>query len=395
MARKEKVIRDQANGILRLLKANSIRCLNGQARVQGPHRASVRLSNGDTRDVTWDRLILATGSRPREIPSAPFDGERIISSNEALSLDAVPESMIIVGGGVIGCEFAFIYDALGSRITVVEALSRPLPVPSVDGDCSKTLLREMKKRRITFMTNRTVQAVEIGADGCRVSIGPASLTGSLKEKESAPMWLDAEKVLISVGRTPNTEGIGLEELGVKLDSGGWIMVNDHMETSIPGVFAIGDVLGPSRAMLAHVASKEGHIAAENALGGNGKMDYRAVPSVVFTMPEVAGVGLTEAQAAEAGYQVQSHSVLFRNIGKSQVLGELGGHAKIIWDRGSCKILGVHMIGPHVTELIAEGTLAVTQGCSVKELADTLHAHPTLSEIMAEVSFKALGRSLHG
>jgi dihydrolipoamide dehydrogenase len=198
-----------------------------------------------------------------------------------------------------------------------------------------------------------------------------------------------------VGRKPNTANLGLENLGVKTDPNGWIMADERMETNVPGVYAIGDVLGPHKVMLAHVASAEGSVAAENAVGGDRTMNYNIVPGAIFTMPEVANVGLTETQAREQGYNVRADAVLFRNVAKAQVIGEIAGEAKIVSDAENGRILGVHIIGPHATDLIAEGTLAMQIGCTVAELTETIHAHPTLAEIMVEASFKALDRQLHG
>jgi dihydrolipoamide dehydrogenase len=202
-------------------------------------------------------------------------------------------------------------------------------------------------------------------------------------------------MLVCVGRKPNTSGIGLETIGLAPDEKGWIATNDRMETGVADVYAIGDVLGPEKIMLAHVASTEGQVAAENALGANRQMDYRVVPGAIFTTPEVANVGFSEAQARENGFDVRADSVLFRTLGKAQVIGEIAGQAKIVADRPSGKVLGVHIVGPHATDLIAEAALAMQMGGSVQDVAATIHAHPTLAEIMLEVSCKALDRSLHG
>jgi len=202
-------------------------------------------------------------------------------------------------------------------------------------------------------------------------------------------------VLVCIGREPNTAHIGMEALGVKMDKKGWISADERMQTNIPGVYAIGDVLGPSKIMLAHVASKEGLVAAGNAMGRNLEMDYDVVPGAIFTTPEVACAGLTEIEAKERGYHIRADKVLFRNLGKAHVIGEIAGEAKIVSERGDGRILGVHMVGPHVTDLIAEATLAMNTGCTLKQLAETLHPHPTLSEVMFEVALKALDRSLHG
>lgn len=389
MSRKQNVIQSQAKGIHALFKKQSIRYLQGQGHIRGQNMAEVRHADGQTTEVPWDKLILAMGSRPLEIPAFPFDGKRILSSNHALSLQEIPESLLIVGGGVIGCEFAFIFSAFGANVTVVEALPRLLPLPSVDADCSKILQREMKKRKISFMLETTVDTAEI-RDGKVLATLRA-----VGDTPKAPTSLEADKMLVCIGRKPNTDNMGLENIGISLDEKGWITANDQMETNVPDVYAIGDVLGPSRAMLAHVASAEGMAAAENAMGQHREMRYDAVPGGIFTMPEVANVGLTEEQASEAGYAVRGDSVLFRALGKAHVIGEIAGEAKIVSDAETGKILGVHIVGPHATDLIAEGTLAIQTGATVRELAETIHAHPTLAEIMAEAAFKATDQSLHG
>jgi dihydrolipoamide dehydrogenase len=329
------------------------------------------------------------------MPAFPFDGKRILSSDHALSLEEVPGSIIIVGGGVIGCEFAFMLAALGSKVTVVEALTRMLPLPSVDEACSNILQREMKKRKIKFMVNRSVDSFEDDGKKLRVAIGPSPFLENPSEKDKTPLTAEADKMLICIGRKPGTGAIGLEKIGVETDDKGWIATDKRMQTAVPNVYAIGDILGPDKIMLAHVASTEGQVAAENAMGESRKMDYQVAPGAIFTTPEVANVGLSETQAKEQGYQVRADSVLFRTLGKAQVIGEIAGEAKIVSEAGSGRILGVHIIGPHATDLIAEGALAMQIKGSVKDLAATIHAHPTLAEIMLEASFKSLDRSLHG
>jgi dihydrolipoamide dehydrogenase len=274
-------------------------------------------------------------------------------------------------------------------------MPRLLPHPSIDEACSKVLQREMKKQKIGLALNRTVQEVQTSGEGLRITLGDALQPDAGPGKDSRPEVLEAERLLVCIGRRPNTDGMGLSELGVELGEQGWILVDERMATSVPHVYAIGDVLGPARIMLAHVASAEGRTAAENAMGGGCLMNYTAVPGAIFTAPEVANVGLSEAQARELGHQVRTETVLFRNLGKAHAIGEIAGEAKIVADSENGRILGVHIVGPHATDLIAEGTLAVTMGVSVKEVAETIHAHPTLSEIMLEGSLKALGRAVHG
>ncbi len=395
MERKDKVVEDQRRGILNLLEHHRVRYLKGTGYVKGKGRVGVRLPDGGEDEVPWDKLVLATGTAPLNLPGLPCDGERILSSNHALCLSAVPESILIVGGGVIGCEFACMLAALGARVILVEALSRLLPLPSVDADCSKVLQREMKKRKIRFVLDRVVERVDETDGRLRAAIGPSPYGKEPAEKDKTPLFETVDKILVCIGRTPNTTGLGLDRLGVEMDEKGWVVADQRMETLAADVYAIGDLLGPSRIMLAHVASAEALVAAENALGGNREMDYATVPSAIFTSPEVANAGLTEAQAREQGYEVRSDSVLFRTLGKAQVIGEIAGQAKIVSERGSGRILGVHIIGPHATDLIAEGVLAIRQGAGVQDLARTIHAHPTLSEIMLEASYKAIDRSLHG
>lgn len=395
MARKAKVIQDQTKGILHLFDHNKIECLRGKGTIVSPGVVAVEAEDGTSRELTWDRLIVATGTEPFELPAFPFDGKSILSSNDALSLLEIPKSVMILGGGVIGCEFAFLLSSLGSDVTVIEAMDRLLPLPSVDEACSKVLQREMKKRKIKFMLKRTVESIERSGEMLRVSTGPSPFLTGLGPKEREIQSSEFEKVLVCIGRKPNTRDIGLERLGIELDERGWIVANERMETSAQNVYAIGDVLGPSRIMLAHVASAEGSVAAENAMGKSREMAYDAVPGAIFTAPEVADVGLTEAQAVERGFSVRAESVLFRNIGKAQIIGEIAGEAKIVSDSETGRILGVHIVGPHATELISEGVLAIKMNASVGDLSETIHAHPTLSEIMLETSFKSLGRSLHG
>jgi dihydrolipoamide dehydrogenase len=395
MARKERVIQDQRKGLHSLFAHHRIHYHQGTAKVLKTGVTEVRPPDGPAAVVAWDRLILATGSRPMDLPGLAVDGRHVLSSNDALTLDRVPSSLLIVGGGVIGCEFAHIFGALGAQVTVVEAMDRLLPLPSVDVACSKVLQREMKKRRVTCMTHRTVQSIGETKEGLRVVIGPSPFNETPSAKEKAPAEIRVATVLVAVGRTPNTDGIGLEQTRVELDERGWVKADDRMQTADPAIYAVGDVLGPNRVMLAHAASAEGSVAADNALGGDRRMEYRAVPGAIFTSPEVATVGLTESQARAVGHAVRSDEVLFRTLGKAQVIGAIAGQAKIVSDTRTGQVLGVHIIGPHATELIAEGALAVNKGLTVEDLAGTIHAHPTLAEIIGETALKAVDRPLHG
>jgi dihydrolipoamide dehydrogenase len=303
--------------------------------------------------------------------------------------------MVIVGGGVIGCEFASLFAALGSRVTVVEAMGRLLPLPGVDEACVKTLHREMKKRGIRVLTSAGVESMEEAGGLCRVRIGASPFAA---EAAAAPKHdgeaVEASCVLICVGRRANTDDLGLERIGLETDARGWIPADDRLQAAAEGVYAIGDALGPDRVMLAHVATAEGRIAAENALGGSLTMSYDVVPGAVFTSPEIGVVGLSETEALEAGLNARAETVLFRTLGKAQVLGELAGEAKIVFEGKTGRLLGAHLVGPGATDLVAETALALRMGCSVRDVADTIHAHPTLAEILQELSAKAAGRPFH-
>lgn len=390
MKRKNSILQGKHISIQEILKDHNIRFLKGKGYIKGKGLVGIRLSNGETQEVPWDKIILATGTRPSGLPNLEFDSHKIISSSDVLCMQEVPESILIVGGGVIGCELAFMLSAIGSKVTIIEALSRMLPLPSVDEDCSKVLQEEMKKQNIHFMVNKTVNQYADVNGKLRVTIGPSPFMKNAAEKEKILLSEDVDKILLCVGRAPNSKSIdGLDSIGVKLDEKGWVVTNDRMQTSAEGVYAIGDLLGPQKLMLAHVASTEGRVAAENSLGGNKVMDYNIVPSAIFTSPEVANVGLTETQAKDQGYDFRSDSIPFKTLGKALAIGEITGQAKIVSEIDTGKILGVHIIGPHATDLIAEGTLAMKMGATVQDLANTIHAHPTLTEIYLEDSFKAL------
>lgn len=389
MERKNKVVQAQVRGIQGLLKQNRVELVSGTATIAAPGRVDISAADGNVTSRRWDKLILATGSSPLEVPSLAFDHERIVSSDDIFNLKELPLSMVIVGGGVVGCEFASIFACLGTEVTLVEALDRLLPLPSVDADSSKVLLREMKKKKIKVYLGHTVDSIEAGDDELFVQIRPFAKDGQAAKKD--PIRVKAAKVLVCIGRQADSSGLGLDKLGVKCDRRGWIMVDQHLQTSVEGVYAIGDALGPDKIMLAHVASAEAEVAAANAMGEKLVMNYNAVPGAVFTLPEVADVGLTAVQAQDRGLDCEQTAVLFRVLGKAQAMGQLAGQAKLVWEKSSRKVLGVHLIGAHATDLIAEGTLAVAHGLTVDDLASTIHAHPTLAEAMLEVSFKALGR----
>lgn len=392
---KDKILQSQRKGIAALLKSNKVTVENGFGKIVAPGKVAVVSEDGKTKELEYDKLIIATGTKPMNVPDFPFDGDRIISSNDILELEEIPESMTIVGGGVIGCEFAFIFSALGTKVTIVEAMSRLLPLPSVDQAVSKSLLREMKKRKIKVICDTVVSACDTSEGECSITLSLSPFTDNPKPKPLKEETLCSQTMAVCIGRTPLSEGLGLDNIGLQADGPGWIEVDDQMRTAVEDVYAIGDILGPARVMLAHVASHEGLVAAENAMGMDTLMSYKAVPGAIFTMPEIGTVGLSESEAVRQGHEIETASVNFRVLGKAQAIGEIAGEAKMIVEKESKTVLGMHIIGPHATDLIGEATLAIEKGMTAADIAHTIHAHPTLTEIMGEVSSKAMGIPLHG
>ena len=393
MARKDTVVSTLVGGIDKAFKTGKVTLIKGTGTVVDPHLVRVADPKGAFHEVAGDKLILATGSRPQDLPNLSFDGKNILSSDDVLKLKSMPRKIIVLGGGVIGAEFAFIFKQFGAEVTVVEAMDRLIPLPNVDVDMSKTLLREMKKERITVHLKTTLSDFQPAPDGG----GTASLAPSPFYEQATPASdqvrrLQADAIFLTVGRAPNSNGIGLARMGIGLDNKGWVLADEKMQTPVEDVYAIGDILGPEKIMLAHVASMEGLVAVENCLGGHRRMDYGAVPSGIYTFPEVADVGLTENGAKTGGIDYRADTFLFRELGMSQAKGELSGQVKMITERPTGRVLGVHIIGEHATELIAEAVLAIKMGATNRDLAETIHAHPTLAEGLWEVARKSLLRS---
>ena len=377
LERKNKIVNIQVKGIRGLFKSWGIKILDGKGFIVSANKIRVALKDGGAEEVETDKIIIATGSRPAQIPIFPFDGEKILSSDDALNLNNIPSSLLIIGAGVIGCEFAFIYREFGSEVTMVEMM--PRAVSTEDEEISEILEKELKKKKIKLITNIKVEKVEVKE---------SSVQAFLSDGRA----IEAEKVLVSIGRAINSKDIGLENIGVKTGQRGEIIVNDKMETSIKGVYAVGDVTGGI--MLAHMASKEGMIAAENAVGGDAVINRSVVPAAIFTSPEIASVGLREKQALDKGYRIKIGRFQFRALGKAHAMGEISGLIKIIADGQNDKILGAHIIGPHASDLIHEIALAVNKGLTVKDIADTIHAHPTLSEGIMEAAEDVHDSAIH-
>lgn len=375
--RKNRVVDTQVKGIRGLLKSWGVKLIEGRGVIEGPDKIRIALKDGSNEEIKSDRIIIATGSRPAGVPGFPFDGTRILSSDHAINPATIPQSLIIIGAGVIGCEFAFIYKEFGAEVTMLEMM--PHAVSGEDDEISQVLERELKKNKITLLANISIEKAVVKGEAVSVHL-------------SDGRTVEAEKVLVSVGRAVNSKGIGLESAGVKTGLKGEIMVDSRMQTNVEGIYAIGDVTGGI--MLAHLASKEGIVAAENAMGGNAMVNYDVIPSAIFTSPEIGSVGLRERQAAEKGIKYKVGRFQFRALGKAHAMGEIAGMFKIISDEGTDRILGAHIIGPHASDLVHEIAVAMEKGLTVKDIAGTIHAHPTLAEGIMEAAEDVHDSAIH-
>lgn len=368
MQRKEKVVRQLTGGLGMLLKSWGVDIMTGNARFIDSHTIEVSGSDG-VKEVKSDRIIVATGSEPSVLKGVETDGKAIINSNHILQLDRVPSSLLIIGGGVIGMEFASIFNALGTRVTLVELL--PGIIPFADEEVSKALEKSLVKAGIDIRTGAVVEGVSVDGVYQKAMIKGPDGAGEVV----------VEKTLVAVGRSPYTEGLELENAGIKTVKGN-IPVNEKMETEVKGVYAIGDVTGGT--LLAHVASEEGMVAVENALGRNSVIDYSVIASCVYCMPQVAGVGVTEKSAGEKGIEFSTGRFPFTASAKGLILSKRDGFIKVIAEKKTGKIMGVHIIGHEATELIAEAAIAIKTGATTKSFTRISHAHPSLHEAMLDV-----------
>ncbi|MCY3551224.1 MAG: dihydrolipoyl dehydrogenase [Candidatus Poribacteria bacterium] len=373
---KASVIKQLTGGIAQLLKANGVDTFNGTATLTDRNSIVVSKFDGTTEQLHARNIIIATGSEPAEPPVFDIDEEQVLTTTGILNLTELPESLLIVGGGVSGCEFASIFSALGCQVTVLELL--PTILATEDIQVIRHIQLFMKRKGITIHT---------GAKLTHVKKSEAGVTAVLESGEE----LAAEKMLVSIGRRYNTENIGLEAVGVHT-ADGKIVVDAQMQTNVPGIYAVGDVA--SRYLLAHVASAEGKIAAQNCLGERVEMDYQVVPWCVFTLPEIGHVGMTEKEATDEGYEVKIGRFPYAANGKALGLGETDGFVKTVSDVESGDILGVHIVGAQASTLIHEAAVAVRLGASAEDIAHTIHAHPTLSEMVMESAEAAYGRAIH-
>jgi dihydrolipoamide dehydrogenase len=373
--RKDGVITKIRKGLEGLIRSNGITILRGAAQFTGPKELKVK--GQDNVVIQAEKIIIASGSEPMDIPAFPCDHQKVFNSTSILELTQLPKTLAIIGGGYIGCEFASLYAELGVKVIVLEAL--PMIVAAQGKIISDTLTAAFKKQGIDVQTGVFVEGIDKHAKGVTIRL-----------KDKGP--IEADAVLVAVGRKVVSQGMALENAGVLISDRGAIVVNDKMETNVPGIYAVGDVTG--QVMLAHVASHQGIVAATNAAGGEAVMHYNAVPAVIFTLPEIAMVGLTQEQAIEQGYAAASGKFPFQVLGKSVASMDTEGFAQVIIDKKTGQILGAQVVGHEASSLIAEMALAIANELTVDCLADTIHAHPTLPEALHEAGLMAMDIPLH-
>jgi dihydrolipoamide dehydrogenase len=385
VARKDQVVATLVKGIATLFKTWNIEHVQGTGSLRDWQTVLVTATDGSSRDIHADAIVIATGSSWPNLAEFPIDGQQLLTSKHLLDLDRMPASLLIVGGGVEGCEFAALYSGMGTKVTIVELMAHVLPLE--DADISAMMERELKKRGVEVVTGTTVE---------RLERSPATVTAHLKNGAQVV----AEKLLVSVGRGLNSRGIGLEQVGVQTGRRGEILVNEQMETTVPGIYAIGDVVGT--VMLAHVASAQGKVAVENITEHHTTVRYDVIPAGIFTLPEIGRVGMTEQQAREqvqaAGQDpdtaVKVGRFRYAGVGKAQATGDTTGLFKVISESSSDRILGVHIVGAHAADLVHEAAMAMQVGATVTQMAEMIHAHPTLSEGLMEAAEDVEGKAIH-
>ena len=380
---RSRAVADQlSKGVGYLFKKNKITHIEGRGRLLSKSSVEVTSTDGATQTLAADHVIIATGSRPRSLPMLPIDEEMIWSSTGALFQTSAPKSLAVIGAGAVGMEFADVFSAYGSEVTVIEALDRVLPVE--DKDCSAVVARSFKKRGINVFTSAMVQGAEVRDTG---------VTLTFKDKAGAEQTLQVERVLSAVGRAPNTEDLGLDAVNVELDEHGYIKVDDQLRTNVAGVYALGDVAGHQ--LLAHKAMHEGVVCVEHITGqGHHTVNYENVPNCTYCHPEVASVGLTEEQAKAAGHDIEVGKFPWVGNGRALAGGHSEGFVKVIRDTKYSEILGAHIVGPSATELIGEFVVGRHLESTMEEMDRAMHPHPTLSEAIGESALAALGRALH-
>ncbi len=382
MARKDKVVTDLTKGIEFLFKKNKIDYKVGSGSIAAPGKVAVKLNAGGEETLQAKAIVIATGSEHVDLPNVTVDEKRIVSSTGALSLSGVPKHLVVVGGGYIGLEMGSVWRRLGAEVTVVEFLDRI--TPGMDGEVGKQFQRILGKQGFKFQLSTKVTSAKQTKEGVTLTVEPAA--------GGASQTIDADVVLVAIGRKPNTAGLGLDKVGVALDAKGRIQVDDHFQTNLPGVYAIGDVIrGP---MLAHKAEDEGVVVAEIIAGQSGHIDYNAIPGVVYTWPEVAAVGKTEEELKTAGVQYKVGKFPFSAGSRARANGFTEGFVKILADAKTDEVLGAHIIGPDAGTLIAEVVLGMEFKAAAEDIARTCHAHPTQNEAVKEAALAVAGRAIH-
>lgn len=376
LKRKDEVVNTLTGGINMLLKRNKVTAYVGRGQLAGPGKLVVKSEDGE-QEISAKSIIIATGSKPAMMKGVEFDGDLIGDSTTALSYPAVPKSMIVIGGGYIGLELGSVWSRLGAEVTVLEAMDRVLP--GLDEEIGRLAHRTFEKQGLKFVTGAWMESAKVENGECLVKI-----------KGQEP--LTAERVLLCTGRVPNTDSIGLETVGIETDARGTIQIDENFTTSAAGVYAIGDCV--PGAMLAHKASEEGIACVEKIVNGTGQIHYDAIPAIVYTHPEIAMVGKTEQQLKEEGTEYLKGMCPYGANGRARAIGDAEGRVKILADAKTDRLLGVHIIGAHAGDLIAEAAVAMTFKASSEDLARCSHAHPTLSEILMEAAMAVEGRAVH-
>lgn len=376
---KGEVVAKLTGGVRQLLKSNGCAYRTGTAKIVGPRTVELAEASGVTTTIEADNIIVATGSRPIEIPGFAFDGKRVLDSTGALAFPAVPGRLVVVGGGYIGIEIGTLYAKLGAKVTVVEAL--PSILPGTDPEIAQLVARKLKKLGVEIMTHAKAKSWAEKGDRAVVEV----------EVEGKAVTIDADSILVAVGRRPNSEGLGLEALGVKIERG-FVPVDRQLRTNVPGIYAIGDLVG--QPMLAHKASHEAEVVAEVIAGHHAEMDVRCIPAVIFSDPEVASVGLSLEEAEKQGRKTKIGKFPFAALGRAIANADTDGFVKMIIDAESKEVLGLHIVGNGASDIIAEGALAIEMGALADDLSLTIHAHPTLPEAIMEAAKAALGEAIH-
>jgi dihydrolipoyl dehydrogenase len=379
---KSGIVKKLTGGVRQMLKANGSELLEGRGKLVSPNTVEVATKNGETRRISAKKaVVIATGSATIQVPGFEFDGQRVIGAREAVSLRDVPKRLLVIGGGVIGCELGMVYQSFGAELTIVELT--PGLLPGTDPDCVRIVERVIVKRGGTVLKGARAERYELSADG---SLAVSVTIGSEVRK------VECDVVLVAVGMKPRSKGIGLEELGVGIDPRGFIPTDERCETNVRGVYAIGDVSAPP--MLAHKAMKEGEICAEVIAGHAAAKDWVTVPGIIFTDPEIATAGITEQQAKEQGVEVKVGRFPFAALGRAMSIGETEGFVKVVTEKSTGRVLGVHIVGPNASDLISEAALALETVATAEDIALTIHPHPTLGEAVMEAAAASLGRAIH-